>query len=165
MPPAHVPTSVCEEVDDLITVLHARHQRVTPQRVIVLRHLRRTGHHVTADEVRTAIRDELPGVSTPTVYATLELLVELGMVRRLTVGVGAALYDPRPEPHGHTVCRRCGAVDDLDIEIDLAPAQRAARHEGFRPQSVELVVDGLCERCAACDQAQLRPEDRRRARP
>jgi Fe2+ or Zn2+ uptake regulation protein len=151
MPRERAAAILSEEVDDLVAILHARHQRVTPQRLIALRHLRRIGHHVTADEIRSAIRDELPGVSTPTVYATLELLVELGMARRLTVAMGATLYDPRIEPHGHTVCRRCGAIDDLDMEIDLAPASRAAVGEGFHPQAVELVVSGLCARCAGGD--------------
>ena len=61
---------------DLVTLLHSRGQRSTPQRNVILRELRRRSRHATADEIRTAVRDELPGVSTPTVYATLELFVD-----------------------------------------------------------------------------------------
>ena len=110
-------------------LLHSRGQRSTPQRHVILRELRRRSHHATADEIRTAVRDELPGVSTPTVYATLELLVELGLARRIDTGLGAALYDGRTEPHQHIVCRRCGRVDDLDVEMQTAPLMRAAERD------------------------------------
>ena len=94
------------------------------------------------------VRDQLPGTSTPTVYATLELLVELGLARRIDTGLGAALYDGRIDPHQHLVCRRCGRVDDLDVEIEAAPLMRAAGRTGFRPDGAELVISGLCCDCA-----------------
>ena len=137
-------TRVRDRSDDLVGLLHSRGQRSTPQRNVILRELRRRSHHATADEIRTAVRDELPGVSTPTVYATLELLVELGLARRIDTGLGAALYDGRTEPHQHLVCRRCGRVDDLDVELHTAPLLRAAGAAGFRAEGAELVISGLC---------------------
>lgn len=134
--------------EDLAGILHSRGQRATPQRGVILRELRRRAHHATADEIRRAVRDKLPGTSTPTVYATLELLVELGLARRIDTGVGAALYDARTEPHQHMVCRRCGRVDDLDLQMDPAPLLRAAGATGFAPESAELVISGLCVDCA-----------------
>jgi Fe2+ or Zn2+ uptake regulation protein len=134
--------------DDLVPILHARGQRVTPQRVVVLRELRRRGRHATADEIRRSIREELPGISTPTVYAALELLVELGLVRRVDVGANAVLYDGRTDPHQHSVCRRCGCVEDLDAEIDVAGVLRACLDAGFAAGAVEVVASGLCGACA-----------------
>ncbi|HZE04487.1 MAG TPA: Fur family transcriptional regulator [Solirubrobacteraceae bacterium] len=136
------------DTGDLVRLLHERGQRVTPQRLVILRQLQRGGRHATADEIRRAIRDELPGTSTPTVYATLELLVELGLARRVDAGAGATLYDPRIEPHPHTVCRRCGRIDDLDTPLDLDPVRQAAADAGFTPQSIDVAVSGLCARCA-----------------
>ncbi len=133
---------------DLTCLLHSRGQRSTPQRHVILRELRRLGRHATADEIRTVVRDELPGTSTPTVYATLELLVELGLARRIDTGLGAALYDGRTDPHQHLVCRRCGRVDDLDVEIEAAPLLEAAGETGFRAEGAELVISGLCSDCA-----------------
>src|SRR5712672_3425534 len=94
---------------DLVEMLHARGQRVTPQRLVILRELRRRGTHATAEEVHRAVSEELPGTSAPTVYATLDLFVQLGLARRIDVGT-AALYDARLDSHQHTVCRRCGRV-------------------------------------------------------
>jgi len=133
---------------DLVELLHRRGQRATPQRLVILRELRRRGRHATADEVRSAVRDELPGTSTPTVYAALELLVDLGLVRRVDAGAGAALYGARTEPHQHTVCRRCGRVDDLDADIDTATLQQASAQAGFHALGVEVVISGLCRECA-----------------
>jgi Fe2+ or Zn2+ uptake regulation protein len=134
--------------DDLVGMLHDRGQRATPQRLVILRELRRRGRHATADEIRSSVRDELPGTSTPTVYATLELLVELGLARRIAAGAGGALYDARTEPHQHTVCARCGRVDDLDCDLDTETVRHAAAAAGFRAESVELVISGLCPECA-----------------
>jgi len=133
---------------DLVELLHRRGQRSTPQRNVILRELRRRVRHATADEIRAAVRDELPGTSTPTVYATLDLLVELGLARRIDTGLGAALYDGRTDPHQHLVCRRCGRVDDLDVALDEAPFVTAAGANGFDAESVELLVCGLCSDCA-----------------
>jgi Fe2+ or Zn2+ uptake regulation protein len=136
------------ETDDLTAMLHQRGQRATPQRLVILRELRRRGRHATADEIRRSVRGDLPGTSTPTVYATLELLAELGLARRIGTGTGAALYDARTAPHQHSVCRRCGRVDDLDGELETEALLRAAGSAGFHAEAAELVISGLCRDCA-----------------
>ena len=128
--------------------LRRRGHRVTPQRVLIHRALRELGRHATAEEVQATVAERLPNASLPTVYATLELLEELGLVRRIAAGERAALYDPRTDDHQHMVCTRCGRVEDLDTRVDAAAALRAARRRGFRPHGAELVLSGLCERCA-----------------
>lgn len=133
---------------DLIEILHARGQRVTPQRLVILRELRRRGRHATAEEIHRSVHGELPGMSTPTIYATLDLFVELGLARRIDTGT-AALYDARLDPHQHAVCRRCGRVQDVDGKVSAAGLMRAAEETGFRPQSAELIISGLCAECAA----------------
>jgi len=132
---------------DLIEILHARGQRVTPQRLVVLRELRRRGHHATAEEIHRAVDRELPGMATPTVYATLDLFVELGLARRIDTGT-AALYDARLDPHQHAVCRRCGRVQDVDGRFSAGALIRAAQDVGFEPEGAELIVFGVCAECA-----------------
>jgi Fe2+ or Zn2+ uptake regulation protein len=133
---------------DLIAMLRSRGQRVTPQRLVIHRVLRERDRHLTADEVQEAVRHDLPGTSAPTVYATLDLLAELGLIRRIHAGTGATLFDARAEDHHHMVCRHCGAVEDLDPPDDLSPVLDAARHAAFRPEQVDVVVSGLCSSCA-----------------
>jgi Fe2+ or Zn2+ uptake regulation protein len=132
----------------LAAALRERGQRVTSQRLVIGRLLRELDRHVTAEEVLRRASEQLPGVSLPTVYATLDLLAELGEARRVSVG-GPVLYDPRTEDHAHLRCRECGAVFDVDIPFDTAVALRAARDAGFTPEGAEVVVEGLCADCAA----------------
>jgi Fe2+ or Zn2+ uptake regulation protein len=132
----------------LSAVLHERGQRVTPQRLVINRALHELNRHVTAEEVLASVADRLPNVSPPTVYSTLELFEELGVVRRLGVRQGAVLYDPRPEPHDHMVCDRCGKIEDLDGGIRLSRAVERAVDAGFRPKRAEVRINGLCADCA-----------------
>jgi Fe2+ or Zn2+ uptake regulation protein len=151
MTATHRPTDAAPEASgqELTALLHARGQRATPQRLVILRELRRRGRHTTADDLRRSITAELPGTSVPTLYATLDLLAELGLARRVDAGGGPALYDPRVEPHPHMVCKQCGQIEDLDHAVDAEPLLRAASRRGFAGRSVEVVVSGLCSRCAA----------------
>ena len=144
----------------LIAALRARGMRVTPQRLLIHRALLEPGRHTTAEQVLERVSERLPNASLPTVYAALELFEELGIARRVAAGSGAALWDPRPEPHHHFVCSACGAVEDVDAPLDVARALRAARGRGLRPYEAELVLTGLCASCsrsAASHQRSRRP--------
>jgi Fe2+ or Zn2+ uptake regulation protein len=141
-----------DDVSDLVGLLHSRRQRVTSQRLVILRELRRRGRHATAEEIHRAVHDELPGTATPTVYATLDLFVELGLARRIATGA-AAVYDARLDPHQHAVCRRCGRVQDVDGRLNAGALLGAARRTGFQPESAELIISGLCEECASVRRA------------
>src|SRR3954454_22631011 len=127
----------------LTAALRERGQRVTSQRLVIHRLLRELDRHVTADEVLRQAAERLPGMSLPTVYATLDLLTELGLARRVSVG-GPVLYDPRTQEHALMRCRVCGRVEALDLPLDRAPAAAAARASGFAPETAELVVEGRC---------------------
>ena len=130
----------------LSTALHERGMRVTPQRVVLHRTLLELDRHVTADELLDAVADRLPSVSLPTIYATLELLEELGMVRRVQ-RAGTTLFDPRVEPHHHLVCTACGSMEDVEGELDTIALERAARRRGFEHERIEAVVHGRCASC------------------
>ena len=132
--------------EDLVTALRDRGMRVTPQRVVLHRALRELDRHVTADELLEAVGERLPSISLPTIYATLELFEELGMVRRVQ-RAGTTLFDPRTDPHHHLVCTICGSIEDLDSELDTSALERAAERRGFARERIEAVVHG---RCAAC---------------
>jgi len=145
-----MPHTATAGADDraLAQALRERGHRVTSQRLVIGRLLREADRHVTADEVLRRAGEQLPGVSLPTVYATLDLLADLGLARRVSVG-GPVLYDPRSEEHAHRRCRVCGDVVDLDVTVDAARAVAAAGADGFRAESAEVVVEGVCARCAA----------------
>jgi Fe2+ or Zn2+ uptake regulation protein len=69
-------------------------------------------------------------------------------VRRLGIRHGAVVYDPRPEPHDHMVCDRCGKIEDLDGGTNLSRALERAANAGFSPRRAEVRINGLCADCA-----------------
>jgi Fe2+ or Zn2+ uptake regulation protein len=133
----------------LAAALRERGQRVTPQRLMVARVLNDLDRHVTAEVVFDEVSRRMPGVSLPTVYATLDLLEGIGLVHRVASERGAVVYDPRTEAHHHLVCRRCGAIVDVDGPVDAGALLAAAQSAGFAADHAQVVVRGLCATCAA----------------
>ena len=146
---------------ELTAGLRERGQRATSQRLVIHRVLRELAGHVTAEVVLTTVADLLPGVSLPTIDATLELFEELRLVRRVAVPGGPTLHDPRTAPHHHLICQVCGARRTWRSHVDLAPAIRAAARAGFDAGHAEVLVTGVCEACA---KARAAPRAGRRPR-
>jgi Fe2+ or Zn2+ uptake regulation protein len=128
--------------------LRARGQRVTAQRLAIRHALARLDRHASAEEVHAEVATRLSGVSMPTVYATLDLLAELGIARKVHPGEGPVLYDPRIDEHHHLACRRCGRVEDVEGAVVATEALDNARRAGFAPAQVDVVIGGLCRDCA-----------------
>ena len=134
----------------LVAALRARGQRVTAQRLVIAPPAAgaRTATS-TAEEVLRRAGAAPARLSLPTVYATLDLLAELGLARRVSAG-GPVLYDPRPEDHVHAALPLAAAASRTSRPTSTpAPALQAARAAGFAPDTAEVVVGGLCARCAA----------------
>lgn len=134
---------------DLANALRSRGGRVTPQRLAIARIIDERTAHVTAEDIFSEVTDRMPGVSMPTVYATLELLEELGHITRVPSGFGAVLFDTRADQHDHMICRSCGAVIDLDTKIRRSKLVGAAASQGFEAERAQVVVHGRCSNCAA----------------
>ncbi len=143
-----VPAAPPYDAAELRAALRSRGMRVTPQRLAVHNALHHIGRHSTAEEVLDRVHGTVPGVSLPTVYAALELLTDLGLALRVHAG-RAVRFDPRSQPHHHLVCTACGAVADLDADVELGPALERARELGAQTSGAEVVVRGLCADCAA----------------
>ena len=133
---------------ELAELLRERGLRATSQRVVMHRLLRDQNRHLSAEDLLSEASERLPGVSLPTVYATLELFEQLGIVRRVNGGGGTLLWDTRADAHHHMICRSCGRIEDIDTPLDLASARRSAAGAGFHPDRAEVVVSGLCASCA-----------------
>lgn len=133
---------------ELAELLRERGLRATSQRVVMHRLLRDHDRHLSAEELLSEAGERLPGISLPTVYATLELFEQLGIVRRVNGGGGTLRWDTRTDAHHHMICRNCGRIEDMDTPLDLERARRSAAGAGFHPDRAEIVVSGLCADCA-----------------
>jgi Fur family transcriptional regulator, ferric uptake regulator len=122
--------------------------RLTPQRELVLAAVERLGH-ATPDEVYAEVRTHSAAINLSTVYRTLELLDELGLIHHAHLSDRAPTYHSTAgHEHSHLVCRGCRkviSVERADMERALEPL--AARH-GFVPDYGHLTVFGTCADCA-----------------
>lgn len=123
-------------------------QRVTPQRLAILGALA-PGAHLSADEVFARVEPLLPGVNRSTVYRTLELFRDLGLVSMTDLGGGARQFELIDAPHHHLICHRCGAILELD-DVLVEPLRDAIRDRyRFTPAIDHLALFGFCAACAA----------------
>ena len=134
--------------EDWRTTLREKGYRLTPQRELVLRAVDRLGH-ATPDEVLTAVREESQAVNISTVYRTLELLEELGMVRHAHISDRAPTYhSTTTPPHVHLVCRGCGAITEVEPAEIRSFTDRLADQHGFTTDVGHLTVFGTCAACS-----------------
>lgn len=129
--------------------LRARGKRLTRQRQLIWEALTaESDRHLSAEGVVERVRSQLPHVSASTVYRTLELLVDEGLLLRTDLGTDRAYYEPaREHAHHHLVCERCGAVQHFHDELlgDLGARIRAA--SGYVLGAGEITLFGLCPTC------------------
>lgn len=131
-------------VDDLIRLIHSSGLRVSPQRLAVMDYIFNERTHPTADEIYSALHSEFPAMSRTTVYNSLHVLVDAGLVTLLEIENGVMRYDMgKQRIHGHFLCRRCGEVFDLPLPPDF----QAVSDSGFSVDTVELNCKGLCPAC------------------
>jgi Fe2+ or Zn2+ uptake regulation protein len=133
---------------ELTAALRARGHRVTLPRLLVHRHLRRREGHLTPEQLHSELSPLLPSLSPATIYGTLDLLDELGFVRRVSTPRGGTVYDPRVAAHHHVICRGCGRIQDIEAPVDSTAAERAAQGAGFTVDHGQLQLTGLCAECA-----------------
>jgi Fe2+ or Zn2+ uptake regulation protein len=86
------------------------------QRVAVAEYVLRTGEHPSADLVWKRVRDLFPWISRATVYNTLNLFVDKGLLRRLTIAEDSVVFDPRIETHHHFIDDETGEIHDVPWE-------------------------------------------------
>jgi Fur family ferric uptake transcriptional regulator len=129
--------------------LRSRGYRLTPQRQLVLEAVGRLGH-ATPEDIVTAVRETATGVNISTVYRTLELLEELGLVQHTHLGHGAPTYSMASElDHVHLVCRDCGGIDEAPPELVAPIVEQLAATRGFQVDVGHFAVFGRCRACAA----------------
>ena len=135
------------EPDDLRTKLRDSGYRLTPQRELILDAVDTLGH-ATPDEVFAEVRKKSSALNVSTVYRTLEVLEELGLVRHAHLSDRAPTYHTvREHEHFHLVCRNCHKVISVDPDV-LEPLTTRLREElAFEPDIGHLTVFGRCLDC------------------
>lgn len=129
--------------------LRARGLRWTPQRRVLVEVLSRTDGHVTGSELVERCRELDPGTIPSTVYRTLDVLEELGLVRHGHGADGQEEYHVRPtNEHGHLHCEACGGHWELGTAEVAEFVAHIERHRGFTVDLSHLTLVGRCPDCS-----------------
>jgi len=121
--------------------------RLTPQRQLVLQAVNALGHG-TPEEICARVRETADGVNISTIYRTLELLEELGLVNHTHLSHGSPTYHAAGEhQHVHLVCRGCGSISEVDPTVMLPVTDRLLAERGFRVDVGHVSLFGVCEDC------------------
>lgn len=121
---------------------------LTKQRQAVLRVIRGSDEHLTANEVFDDARRLLPGISFATVYNSLRYLKNEGLIGEIQFGWDANRYDRKLTQHDHAICNKCGKIVDLELALPDGVFEEAAERSNFKAESIELTLRGLCPRCS-----------------
>jgi Fur family ferric uptake transcriptional regulator len=137
--------------------LREHHQPVTRQRDLVAQVVFLSDGHLSVEAIRRELKQQGEPVGTATVYRTLDLLVESGLVRAHDFGEGFKRYEPMVAPgdHEHLICQRCGRVVEFANERLERMLPVLADEHGFQHQRHRLEIYGICRECRQRELAPL----------
>ncbi len=135
-------------IDSLRQTLSQHGFRLTPAREAILRALVASGGHVTADTLVELVHESSPRTGRMTVYRTLDLLCDLGVLRPVYQGTGAAHYVLMEDGHHHhLICSQCEQVVEFDDCVVETLQEAIGRRFDFQVQGHLLELYGLCPDC------------------
>lgn len=131
------------------TILRQAGKRVTPQRLLILETIREGEGHLDADEIHRLAKRKSPRLSLSTVYRTINLLKEAGVIEEVHLGEEHHHYELRDEKghHHHLICKGCGKVIEFDCPFDRELLDELSRQHGFQITRVHLDLLGYCAQC------------------
>src|SRR3954447_6449253 len=120
-------------VSSLADLLHARGSRFTPQRQLVIEQVLATSGHIVPEAIYAEVSRRVPTINRSTVYRTLQLLEQIGLISHAHVEEGTTRYHRADEPaHMHLVCHTCGTVQEVeDLSIGEPLSRALAERYGF----------------------------------
>ena len=129
--------------------LDANRYRMTPERLAILEEVFQAKGHFTADDFLIHTRQHHPKVSRATIYRTLDLLVQSGLVDKVELGGNRAFYEyfHGRQHHDHLICLGCGSVIEFTEPEIEALQESVCRSFNFRMESHSHKIFGRCDRC------------------
>lgn len=122
-------------------------RRITPQRVLILEAMREVGGHLDADEIYRLARQKAPRLSLSTVYRTLTVLKEAGVIEELHLVEGHHHYEIKGEGHHHLICRGCGRVVEFESPFSERLIRGLGEEHDFEITRIRLDMMGYCAEC------------------
>ncbi|NLY90478.1 MAG: transcriptional repressor [Firmicutes bacterium] len=133
-----------ELLKDICQTLEQVGVRPTHQRIEIMKYLKEHRVHPTAEMIYSQLKEAIPTFSKTTVYNTLKLLEEKGVISALATDEDQVRYEANMTPHGHFKCVKCGALFDLNLD-GVAPPEKEL--DGNLVLEWQVMVKGICSCC------------------
>ena len=127
--------------------MEKRPQR-TAQRLAILDFVKDNKSHPSIKDIYEHVSDKLSNISLTTIYNTMELLKKEGVVFELPMlGGEGRRFDSNPILHDHLVCKSCGSVHDVDVDVDHSLLISESQKKGFEIKKICINIYGICPQC------------------
>ncbi|MDI6690221.1 MAG: Fur family transcriptional regulator [Actinomycetota bacterium] len=142
-----------DKLDEYFRKMRSRGFKLTSQRIRILKTLSKLQKHLEAEEIYRWVNRESPTIGLATVYRTLDLFADLGIVKVLDFGEEHRHYEISPEHHHHLVCLECGRVEEFDeqmiarLEMVNKLEEDLSERFGFKIIDHQLEFYGYCSKC------------------
>ncbi|MEX2457646.1 MAG: Fur family transcriptional regulator [Actinomycetota bacterium] len=133
--------------EQALAALRTRGLRMTPQRQAIVAEIMRSEGHIAPQSIARRVKQRMPGVNASTIYRTLDLLEDLGMVSHAHLEGGPEYHRAGEAGHIHLMCSNCEADDELSIAEAERFRRLIQRHNGFDPDLAHFAISGLCADC------------------
>ena len=138
-----------KNIEEIVKEFQKQGYKITPQRREIINILVNNDSHPKAEDIYLFLKDRMPDVSLATVYNTLKMLKDLGMIDAIgVVGDDSIRYDPTTEPHDHLYCVCCNRIVDVEKGLqvqDLSFTQKEI--SGFQIIKRQITYYGYCPDC------------------
>ena len=136
-----------EKLKQFRNFMRGRGLKSTRQRDEIATWFFRAGGHLSADDIYRRVKEASPGIGFSTVYRTMRLLREAGLVQERHFGDGEALYENVSEHHDHCICNVCGSIIEFENDQIERLQHDVAERFGFTLQSHKMELYGTCKDC------------------
>ncbi len=118
------------------------------QREAILDVMKENRTHPTAEEIYKLVLEKEPQISKSTVYRNINILVDLGKIRKLNMTVGPDRYDYLYKEHSHAICEKCGKIFDFYYDIDKDKISNELLKQIEKNIDINsIIIYGICEDC------------------
>ena len=138
---------MAQTAEAVLELLRSHGMRMTPQRRAIVAEIMSASGHISPPALAERVRKRVPGVDQSTIYRTLGMLEEVGVLSHAHLESGAEYYRASESRHVHLVCSGCGADDSLTVKEADRLRVLIAKHHGFEPDLTHFAISGLCSRC------------------
>lgn len=132
---------------ELITIFREKGYKLTSQRLAICKFILSRKDHPTANQIYRGLKEEYPTISLGTIYKTLHLLKELGLLQELGFNEGSIRYDPDMELHANMVCFKCGKIYDYKTENVKNLWDAILSELKVKPEGQRLDIYYECDDC------------------